>query len=44
MKEREEPVLKHFKDLKAFIEYPNDMSDVYKVLKSVIQDGKNGKY
>ena len=27
---RESTVLKHFNDLKAFIEYSNDMQDVYK--------------
>ena len=28
--------LKHFNDLKAFIEYSNDMQDVYQILKNTI--------
>ena len=30
--------LEHFKDPKAFIEYSNDMQDVYKILKIIIQE------
>ena len=29
--------LKHCKDSKAFIEYVNDMEDIYKILKNEIQ-------
>ena len=35
--------LKHFKDSQDFIEYSNDMVDIYKILKNTIQTG-NSKY
>ena len=40
---REKIGLGHFNDPKAFIEYSNDMHDVYKKLKNIIQE-KNVKY
>ena len=39
---RENAVLKHFNDLKTFIEYSNDMQDVYKNIEEC-NIGKNGK-
>ena len=33
---RESTGLKHFNDLQAFIEYSNDMEDVYKILKNTM--------
>ena len=30
--------LDHFHDLKVFIEYSNDVNDVYKTLKNTIQE------
>ena len=32
--------LEHFKDSRAFIEYWNDMDDIYKILKNSIQTRK----
>ena len=34
---RESTGLKHFNDPKAFIEYSNDMQDVYKILMNMIE-------
>ena len=38
IKKREKVGLDHFKDPKAFMEYSNDMQDVYKILKITIQE------
>ena len=43
IKKCEKVGLNHFDDLKAFMEYSNDMQDVYKKLKITIQD-RNAKY
>ena len=43
IKKRESTGLKYFNDSKVFIEYPNDMDDIYKILKNTIQI-KNEKY
>ena len=40
---RESTGLKHFNDSKVFIEYSNDMYDIYKTLKNTIQI-RNVKY
>ena len=37
---REKVGLDHFKDPKGFMEYSNDMQDVYKILKITIQERK----
>ena len=34
---RESTGLKYFNDSKAFIEYSNDMDDIYEILKNTIQ-------
>lgn len=35
--------LKHLKDLKAFVEYPNDTKDVYKSIEEYSLDSKKKK-
>ena len=40
---RESTSLKYLNDSKAFIQYSNDMHDIYKILKNTIQI-KNEKY
>ena len=40
---RDDTVIKHFKDSKAFVEYSNDMDDIQKILKNKIQI-KNEEY
>ena len=40
---RESTSLKYLNDSKAFIQYSNDMHDIYKILKNTVQI-KNEKY
>ena len=40
---RKKAGINHYNDPKAFMDYSNDMQDVYKTLKNIIQ-GKNVKY
>ena len=37
IKKREGVGLKHYNDCKAFIEYSNDLDDVYEILKNTMQ-------
>ena len=43
IKKRESTGLEHLNDSKAFIEHSNDMADIYKILKNIIEI-KNIKY